>query len=195
MEPTSFELSLPDWLDTFLRHFTFPLKTLESRMRFVIVLSRENICRKTGGPFGAAVFNAHTNELISCGVNRVVPLNCSIAHAEMIALSLAQKRLSSFNLSDAGLPDLELVTSTEPCAMCLGAIPWSGIRKLVCGANDADARKAGFDEGCKPNDWQNELERCKISFITSVCREEAAEVLREYAKSGGIIYNGAKKTD
>jgi tRNA(Arg) A34 adenosine deaminase TadA len=46
-----------------------------------------------------------------------------------------------------------MVVSTEPCALCLGAIPWSGIRRLVCGARDEDARSIGFDEGEKVPYW------------------------------------------
>jgi tRNA(Arg) A34 adenosine deaminase TadA len=192
MKPTSLTLSFPDWHGSLLKKFSFPLETVESRMRFAIALSRENIVQKTGGPFGAAVFNAHTHELISCGVNRVVPLNCSIAHAEMIALSLAQKKFASFNLKSPGVPEMELVTTTEPCAMCLGAIPWSGIKKIVCGATDADARAVGFDEGCKPDNWIKVLQNCGISVLTSICNKEAVEVLREYGMSGEVIYNGGK---
>jgi tRNA(Arg) A34 adenosine deaminase TadA len=68
----------------------------------------------------------------------------------MVAIMIAQKILGNFDLGDASVPAYELVTSTEPCAMCLGATPWSGVRGLVCGARDEDASAVGFDEGSKP---------------------------------------------
>ena len=115
-------------------------------MNFVIDLSRQNIERATGGPFGAAVFDAD-GRLVAPGVNMVIPQNCSILHAEMVAMALAQKVLGRFDLSDGGCQTFSLFTSTEPCAMCFGAIPWSGVRRLVCGAARKDAEAVGFDEG------------------------------------------------
>lgn len=190
MEHSTLILTLPVWMETFLGRFTFPMTSQEDRMRFVIALAAENRRRNSGGPFAAAVFIAATGELIAPGVNRVVPLSCSIAHAEIVAIGLAQQRLGTFDLGSAGLPETELVTSTEPCAMCLGALPWSGIRGLVCGATDADAREAGFDEGAKMDGWKKELEQRGITVKTGICRREAKKVLEEYAKSGGVIYNG-----
>jgi tRNA(Arg) A34 adenosine deaminase TadA len=190
MSQTSLILTLPVWMESFLNRFEFPLTTDEARMKLVIDIARENVKRKSGGPFAAAVFNTLTGDIISYGVNRVVPCNCSIAHAEMMALALAQQKLDTFNLGGPGIPDLELVTSTEPCAMCLGAIPWSGIHKIVCGATDADARAAGFDEGIKSGQWISELEKRGITVITELCRNDAASILSNYAETGGLIYNG-----
>ena len=73
--------------------------------------------------------------------------------------------------------------------MCLGAVSWSGARRLVCGARDEDVRAIGFDEGPKPPDWIRELERRGISVVRDELRDEAAAVLRRYAEEGGIIYN------
>ncbi len=78
--------------------------------------------------------------------------------------------------------------------MCLGAISWSGLRRVVCGAHDEDARTIGFDEGPKPLDWVEELNHRGISVIRDVSREEATEVLRYYAESGGEIYNAEGET-
>jgi tRNA(Arg) A34 adenosine deaminase TadA len=87
------------------------------------------------------------------------------------------------------MPAHELVSSTEPCAMCLGAIPWSGVRGLVCGARDEDARAAGFDEGTKPANWAKALDERGIEVVRDVLRDEAREVLRSYVSGGGTIYN------
>jgi tRNA(Arg) A34 adenosine deaminase TadA len=156
-------------------------------MRFVIELARRNIENRTGGPFGAAVFEAATGRLVSVGVNLVETSNCSIAHAEMLALTLAQQAVGTYDLG-SGQTAYELVTSTEPCAMCLGAIPWSGVRRVVCGAHGEDAGAIGFDEGAKPGDWAGELRRRGIEVVRDVLREEAQAVLQQYAAGGGLIY-------
>ena len=73
--------------------------------------------------------------------------------------------------------------------MCLGAVPWSGVRSLVCGARDEDARSIGFDEGDKPGDWVASLSGRGIRVQRDVCRAAAAGVLRDYIASGGKLYN------
>jgi len=163
--------------------------SIEERMRLVITLARLNIEHKTGGPFGAAVFEQESGKLIAAGVNIVIAANCSIAHAEIVAISIAQQMLGHYDLSSKETPSYELVTSTAPCAMCLGAIPWSGIRRVICGARDEDARSIGFDEGTKPQNWVLSLETRGITVIQDVLREEAQKVLSQYRGSGGIIYN------
>jgi tRNA(Arg) A34 adenosine deaminase TadA len=164
----------------------------EERMAFAVELSRQNVARGTGGPFAAAVFDAGSGRLIAAGVNMVTSTGLSVAHAEIVALSQAQALLGGFDLGGAGMPACELVSTTEPCAMCLGAIPWSGVRSLVCGARDEDARAVGFDEGAKPTDWAKALEARGIAVRRDVSREDAVAVLRGYAAADGAVYNGRK---
>ncbi len=190
--PNALHIPIPAWLSELINKNRVPYATLEVRMNFAISLAEKNIAHGTGGPFGAAIFDMETHQLIAVGVNLVVASHCSIAHAEIIAISMAQQQLKSFDLADpAQLPDrrFELVTSCEPCAMCFGAVPWSGIKHLVCGARDEDARAIGFDEGPKINDWQSALEQRGISVETDVCRQTAIDVLQQYATRGGEIYN------
>jgi len=163
-------------------------------MRFVIQLARTNVDMGTGGPFGAAVFETATGRLVSIGVNLVTSLNCSLAHAEMVALANAQQAVEHFDLGAAGLPRMELVTSCEPCAMCYGAIPWSGVRIVRCGARARDASAIGFDEGPKPRNWVAALESRGITVDRDLCREEAVAVFQRYRQSGGDIYNARKGT-
>jgi tRNA(Arg) A34 adenosine deaminase TadA len=160
-------------------------------MRFAIELARENIEHRTGGPFGAAVFEAESGRLVSAGVNLVEASHCSIAHAEMIAIAMGQQTLGRYDLGADGRT-YEMVTSAEPCAMCLGAIPWSGLQRVVCGAHGEDAGAIGFDEGAKPADWVGELRRRGIEVVRDVLREEAQAVLRQYAESGGLVYNAQR---
>ncbi len=74
--------------------------------------------------------------------------------------------------------------------MCFGATPWSGVRRLVCGAWEDDAREIGFDEGPKPVDWVEALTTRGIEVRRGVLRDTAKSVLRAYASQGGVIYNG-----
>lgn len=184
-------LSLPGWVDGFLDEQTLVYSTREDRMRFVIRLSSLNVRYGTGGPFGAAVFDCQTHRLISIGVNIVVQSNCSVAHAEMVAMMFAQQALKSHDLGARGIPACELITSAEPCAMCLGAIPWSGIRRLVCGALKEDVCNIGFDEGSRPSDWVDQLGCRGIQVERAICRDEAVAVLHTYQQSGGLLYNGS----
>jgi tRNA(Arg) A34 adenosine deaminase TadA len=187
-------ITLPPWLlqelDGVPESKSFA--SAEERMAFVVELSRKNIANGTGGPFAAAVFDAVSGRLIAAGVNMVTRVGLSIAHAEIVALSQAQAVLGGFDLGGAGMPNCELVSSAEPCAMCLGAIPWSGVRSLVCGARDEDARAVGFDEGAKRQDWAEGLETRGIAVRRDVLRDAAAAVLRDYAEKGGVVYNGRK---
>ena len=167
--------------------------TREERMRFVVGLSRKNIEYGTGGPFAAAVFDVDSGRLIAASVNLVTNVGLSVAHAEIVALMQAQSILGNFDLGAPGMPRCELVSTTAPCAMCLGAVPWSGVRALVCGARDEDARAVGFDEGSKRADWVQELEMRGIEVVCDVLRENAAAVLRDYVNSGGMVYNGRRE--
>lgn len=161
-------------------------------MRFVIRLAAINVAQKTGGPFGAAVFESTGGRLVAIGVNLVESTRCSHAHAEMVALANAQLAIEHFDLGAPGLPAYELVTSCEPCAMCYGAVPWSGVRRVLCGARASDAEAIGFDEGPKPKNWVAELKIRRIAVVRDLCREEAAAVIQEYKNRGGAIY-GARR--
>jgi tRNA(Arg) A34 adenosine deaminase TadA len=183
-------LRLPDWLEEALPPAGRVYTSREDRMDLVIDLARQNIERGTGGPFAAAVFDLDNGKLLAPGVNLVIAGHCSVAHAELVALMLAQQLAGSHDLGGPSLPACELVTTTEPCAMCLGALPWSGIVSLVCGARDEDAREIGFDEGDKPADWPATLQQRGIAVYRDVCAAKARAVLQQYRDRGGLIYNG-----
>ena len=95
--------------------------------------------KEGGGPFGAVV--SKDNKIISEAYNRVVLTDDPTAHAEMLAIRQAASALKSFNLSDC-----TLYSSCEPCPMCMGAIYWAGIRKVVYECDRADAERAGFSD-------------------------------------------------
>ena len=185
----SVTLRLPDWIGEVIVDSDLTYPTIEDRMRLAVELSRESIHRGTGGPFGAAIFDRETNRLLAPGVNLVLSSGYSFAHAEMVAIMVAQQLVGDFDLGGEGQPSYELVASTEPCSMCFGALPWSGVRHLVCGARGEDAEAVGFDEGTKLTEWVRSLEERGITVERDVLRNEAASVLREYAERGGEIYN------
>jgi tRNA(Arg) A34 adenosine deaminase TadA len=191
MKLPELKIQLPNWIQPFLAESGCFYSQIEERMGFVIELSRRNIKQKTGGPFAAAVFDREGN-LIAPGLNMVVSSNCSVLHAEIVAIALAQKILGRYDIGDGGRHHYDLVTSAEPCAMCLGAVPWSGASRLICGARDEDVRRIGFDEGAKPANWISELEHRRITIIQDVLRRQAIEVLEEYKASGGPIYNAGR---
>jgi tRNA(Arg) A34 adenosine deaminase TadA len=182
-------VDLPPWIDDVVdwgRTYT----TDVDRMRLAIALSRENVQRRTGGPFGAAIFARDSGALLSVGVNSVVRLSNCTLHAEMVAFMLAQHRVGSFTLAAPGLPAHELVTSCEPCAMCLGATLWSGVHRVVYGAAREDASRLDFEEGPVFPESYAYLEARGLAISRNVLREEAREVLEMYRRQGGVIYNG-----
>jgi tRNA(Arg) A34 adenosine deaminase TadA len=182
-------LRLPDWVGDFLASQPRRFSGVADRMELVIRLAEQNLARESGGPFGAAVFEVDSGVLVSAGLNAVVSSRCSLAHAEMVAIALAQRALGDYDLGGPGVAAHELVVSAEPCAMCFGAILWSGLRRLVCGARGEDARAIGFDEGPKPADWVEVLESRGIAVRRDVGRGAAAALLRSYRERGGVIYN------
>jgi tRNA(Arg) A34 adenosine deaminase TadA len=187
MKLPEIKIHLPDWIESFLDQTENVHSQIEDRIRLVIELSQCNIEKQTGGPFAAAIFDQQ-GKLIVPGVNMVTSTNCSILHAEMVAIALAQKILGCYDLS-GGEEKYDLVSTTEPCAMCLGAVQWSGVSRLICAARDEDARKIGFDEGSKPDNWIGKLEKRGITVLRDVLRDDAVKVLEKYKASGGTIYN------
>lgn len=181
-------IALPHWVNDVV-DWKRAYPTDEARMRLAISLAAENVQRGSGGPFGAAIVEEESGRLISVGINRVIPENNSILHAEMIAFMMAQQRAGSYTLGAPGLPAHTLVSSCDPCAMCLGATLWSGVRRLVCGATRDDAMKAQFDEGPVFPESYRYLETRGITIVRGVLRAEARAVLERYAASGEI-YNG-----
>jgi tRNA(Arg) A34 adenosine deaminase TadA len=187
---TGFVLDLPDWAVDELNELPAYLHTNEDRMAAVIEFSRMNFQRRTGGPFAAGIFERDSGRLIVIGVNRVAPFNCSSAHAEVMAISLAQKLLGAYDLGAAGFPAHQIVVNWRPCAMCFGAVLWSGARSLmIAGAGPELEEITGFDEGPVHPEWRSELERRGIELVEDVLREEAIEVYKEFSASSEFVYN------
>ena len=176
-------LALPSWLSPWMSKTKVPDRFIddEAKMNFIADLAIENVAHQ-GGPFAAAIFSQ--DQLIAPGVNQVMPLQLSIAHAEIMALTVAQRVRQQYHLHDC-----ELVTSCEPCIQCFGAIIWSGVNRVISGATTTDAEQLGFDEGPKPNQWQQALIDRGIEVVESVQRQHCLQAFDRYRQVNGKIYN------
>ena len=186
MAPQNLLIEVPDWVQRIAPPGIY--LTDEDRMRLAVALARENVTSRTGGPFGAAVFERATGRLVAGGVNLVLPMKNSVLHAEVVAIMLAEARIESFTLGSESGTEHELVSSCEPCAMCLGALHWSGATRLVAGALKEDVEEIGFDEGPVFPESYRHLKQRGIALKTGVLREEAKAVLQLYARLNGEIY-------
>ncbi|MCU0664659.1 MAG: nucleoside deaminase [Myxococcota bacterium] len=114
-------------------------KVLQSQVRRVMILAQANIEKKGHGPFAA--FIARGSEVIAKGTNRVVATCDPTAHAEVVAIRAAARKLGTHELHGC-----TLISSCEPCPMCLAAAYWARIEHIVFCASRADACAAGFDD-------------------------------------------------
>ena len=113
-------------------------------MQMAIDLSVENV-DNGGGPFGAVIVK--DGNILSTGVNRVVPNSDPTAHAEVSAIREACGKLKTYKLEGC-----TIYSSCEPCPMCLSAIYWAGIKRLCYGNTKTDARNIDFDDSFMTND-------------------------------------------
>ncbi|MEO6689400.1 MAG: nucleoside deaminase [Dokdonella sp.] len=179
-------LALPAWLDD-----EVDAKRLyaddEAKVGLAIRLARRNIEERSGGPFGAAIFDS-AGRVVAAGVNRVLPESCSIAHAEMMAFMAAQMHTRRHRLNEDGGRYI-LATSAQPCCQCYGATFWAGIDELLIGARSSDVMELSeFDEGPLPADWIGELHKRGIAVRRDILRDTARNVFTLYAQANGARY-------
>ncbi len=188
--PFAFTLSLPAWSVARIAELPDVFPLAEQRMELILELARRNALEDSGGPFAAGVFEVASGRLVAVGVNVVIPGHCSSAHAEIMALSLAQRRLKVYDLGGPEQPDCELVVNWRPCAMCFGAVLWSGIRRLtIAGSGPELEALTGFDEGPMHRQWRAELARRGIAMSEGLLRREAIDLFRWFGASGRTVYN------
>ena len=164
----------------------------EAKVALAIELSRLNIESRSGGPFGAAVFGPD-DRIVAIGVNRVLPQQCSLAHAETMAYMLAQQRTQRSRLNEledgTRVGPFTLATSAQPCCQCYGATFWAGVDRLLIGARSEDVESlTEFDEGPLPADWIGELQKRGIEVVRDLNRDDARAVLKQYGELGGTFY-------
>ena len=142
--------------------------------------AEEGINRGEGGPFGAVIIDKE-GHIISNGNNQVIKNNDPTAHAEIVAIREACKKLNTYDLSD-----YILYTSCEPCPMCLSAIIWANIKEVYYGCTKEDAGEIGFRDDMiydylKGNNFN-------LIDLKKMDREECLEVFKKYKETGGVIY-------
>jgi tRNA(Arg) A34 adenosine deaminase TadA len=141
-------------------------------MREAIRLSLQKMRGNRGGPFGAVV--VRRGKIVGRGWNRVTSTNDPTAHAEVVAIRDACRRLKTFHLDDC-----ELYASCEPCPMCLAAGYWARLRKIYYATTRRDAAKIGFDDAALYREVARPISRRKI-FMKQLLRREAMEVFAEW---------------
>jgi len=147
--------------------------TPEQFMRRALVLARRGMTAGDGGPFGALV--VRRGVIVGEGWNRVVATGDPTAHGEIVAIRAACRRLKTFSLKGC-----ILYTSAEPCPMCLGAIYWARIARVVYGMTVADAARIGFDDRFMYRELKRPPGRRRIPAV-QLLAQEARAVAREYA--------------
>jgi tRNA(Arg) A34 adenosine deaminase TadA len=181
-------ISLPSWVESFV-DWDKNYSTDEEKMTLAINLAIENVLQNTGGPFGAAIFDSISGKILSVGMNQVVVQNNSCLHAEVTAIMMGQEKLNSYTLNVSDTSQYELFTSCEPCCMCLGAVLWSGVGRIVCAATKTDASNIGFDEGPVYESSYEYLESRGIEVKRGLMTAEGVKAFDLYREKGGLIYN------
>src|SRR5437899_6418119 len=148
-------------------------------MARAIQLSIENVHSDRGGPFGAVIVK--NGSIIAEGTNQVTSTHDPTAHAEVIAIREACRKLSVFQLLGC-----EIYTSCEPCPMCLGAIYWAHLSRIHFGNLAADASKVGFDDSFIYQQFAQPFSQRKIPML-QMMREEALAAFRSWQEKPNKI--------
>ncbi len=148
-------------------------------MARAIALSIENVAKGKGGPFGCVVVK--DGEIIAEGANQVTATNDPTAHAEVVAIREACRKLGAFQLDGC-----EIYTSCEPCPMCLGAIYWARPSKLYFASTAEDAARAGFDDRFIYEQLEVDYAERTIP-AEQIMREQAVEAFRAWRASSDRI--------
>ena len=148
-------------------------------MREAIRLSIQMMRRGKGGPFGAVVVKR--NKIVGHGCNEVTSSNDPTAHAEIVAIRDACRRLKTFQLDDC-----DLYTSCEPCPMCLSAMYWARIRSVSYGNTRRDAAKIAFDDDFIYREVSLPIRKRKL-VMKQLLRDEALAAFVEWEKKADKI--------
>lgn len=148
-------------------------------MMRAIGLAVENVRSGQGGPFGAVVVK--DGNIIAEGANQVTLTNDPTAHAEVLAIREACRKLRNFELKDC-----DLYTSCEPCPMCMGAIYWSRLSRVFFGSLAEDASQAGFDDSFIYREIAQQHPEREIPMI-QMMREEAQAAFRAWQEKADKI--------
>ncbi len=150
-------------------------------MEAAIAQSMAGVQAAAGGPFGCVVVKE--GEIIARGYNQVTSLNDPTAHAEIVAIREACKKLGTFQLTGC-----EIYTSCEPCPMCVGAIYWARPDRIFYANTKSDAAEAGFDDQFIETEFLVPPAERKIPMV-QMMRDEALRAFEAWkVKKGRIDY-------
>ena len=158
----------------------------EGFMRLAIQKAKEGVDNGQA-PFGACIVK--NNEIISCEHNRVWETTDITAHAEIVVIREACKKLNSIDLSGC-----IIYSTTEPCPMCYSAIHWAKISKIIFGTRIQDAKDFGFSELCISDKQMRELGNDYIKITGDFLREENLELFKYWKnkENNGVYYLRSK---
>jgi len=153
----------------------------EKFMQEAIQLARNGVKQNQGGPFGAIIIK--DNQIIGRGNNRVLTNLDPTSHAEVVAIREACQTIGNFHLQGC-----IIYTNCEPCPMCLGAIYWARIEKIIYAANRDDAKNIGFDDEFFYQELNKPLAQ-RLIPAQEFMREQALAVFNEWQnKSDKTMY-------
>ena len=148
-------------------------------MREAIRLSIQMMRRNHGGPFGAVV--VRDGKIVGRGCNEVTSVNDPTAHAEIVAIRAACRRLKTFQLDGC-----DLYTSCEPCPMCLSAIYWARLSCVYYANTRHDAARIGFDDDFIYHEVALPVRRRKL-VMKQFLRKEAMAAFAEWQRKADKI--------
>jgi len=143
-------------------------------MKEAIKLSFKGMKTNQGGPFGAIIVK--NGKIVGRGVNRVTSTNDPTAHAEIVAIRDASKKLKSFRLDNC-----IIYTSSEPCPMCFGAIHWARIKKVFFACTRLDAANIEFDDDYIYQEIVKSIDQRNVD-TEQLMRDEAIEAFKLWRK-------------
>lgn len=154
-----------------------------SKKEFMNLVIRKALdgVRKWQAPFGACIVK--NGEVLACEHNAVWSSIDATAHAKVVAIREACKKLKSIDLSGC-----EIYCTCEPCPMCFSACHWAKITKILYGASISDTKKAGFNEleiSCIQMKHQG---NCRVEIEAGLMRQECLNIFREWKKNQGKGY-------
>ena len=147
-------------------------------MAMAIEEARSGIEAGHGGPFGVVI--VYDGEVLSRAHNRVLIDNDPTRHAEINAISLASRKLGTYDLSGC-----VLYSTTEPCPMCFSAIHWARIKRVVYGMDISDVKRLGFNELTIPCAWMKDKGGSSVEVAGDFMRTECEALLEAWKDMSG----------
>lgn len=141
------------------------------------------LSKKAVYPYGAIIVK--NGDIIGRSDSNVPVSKTAYSHAELRAIEDAMDHLGGHLCAEGG-KDCVIYSSCEPCAMCMGAILYTGIEKLVYGATLEDSKECVNDILVKAQVVADNCKNRNIEIIKELHREKAVEVLRNFKLNEGI---------